>query len=76
MAEFVRHCSDLLFARPSFIEGVARILDFSGTLNEYNSCDTGEEADARAILSDWQAVGSDIEDASKKFDGRREAVAN
>lgn len=49
-----------LFARPSFIEGMARALDMGGTLNEYNTSLTGEEADAIAIWSDWAAVGQDM----------------
>ena len=52
-----------LFARPSFIEGMARIFDMGGTLNEYNSSPSGEEADAIAIWSDWAAIGQDMYDA-------------
>jgi hypothetical protein len=32
--------TDLLHARPTFLEGVARLLDVGGTLNEYNRLDT------------------------------------
>ena len=49
-----------LYARPSFIEGMARALDMGGTLNEYNSSLSGEEADAIAIWSDWAAIGQDM----------------
>ena len=28
--------SSFLFAEPSFLEGMARVVDFGGTLNEYN----------------------------------------
>jgi hypothetical protein len=51
----------LLYARPSFLEGMARIVDFGNTLNEFNDCPTPEEADWRAIESDWRAVGADME---------------
>lgn len=57
-----------LYARPSFWEGLARLLDVGGTLNEYNYSDSDEEADVRAILSDWEAVGKDIRAAIKKFE--------
>ena len=49
-----------LFARPSFIEGVARIVDVGATLNEYNINPTGEEADVESIKSDWKAVGDQL----------------
>lgn len=49
-----------LFSRPSFIEGIARILDLGVTLNEYNYSESEEEADARALASDWKAIGNDI----------------
>jgi len=51
--------SDFLFARPSFFEGVARILDFGNTLQEYNTS-TPEMADYHALKADWQAVGEDM----------------
>lgn len=49
-----------LYARPSFIEGVARLMDVGGTLNEYNRSASDEQADARALRSDWYAVGDDL----------------
>jgi hypothetical protein len=52
--------STFLLARPSFLEGIGRILDFAGTLNEYNSSLTPEQADYLAIRSDWRQIGSDI----------------
>lgn len=58
LADDVR--SDSLFARPSFLEGIARIVDVSGSLNTYNVATSGDEADARAIESDWKAIGHDV----------------
>ena len=60
--------SDFLYARPSFLEGVARIFDLRGTLNEYNVSPTGKEADAVAIWSDWAAIGQDMRDAIGEFE--------
>lgn len=57
-----------LYARPSFLEGIARLLDFSGTLNEYNSSMTPEQADALALRSDWSAVGQDMWQAIEAFE--------
>ncbi len=55
--------SELLFARPSFIGGMSRVLDLGATLTEYNRSKTENEADLKAIASDWRAVGVDIEHA-------------
>jgi len=54
--------SDSLFlcARPSFVEGVARILDFGGALNEYNRSLTPEQADYLALHADWRLIGMDL----------------
>lgn len=60
--------SDLLFARPSFWEGVARVLDLGGTLNIYNESKTPEEADRTALQSDFAMVGKDINKAMKIFE--------
>ena len=49
-----------LFARPSFVEGVARILDLGSTLNVYNRNATPEEADFEALASDWFSVGDEL----------------
>ena len=54
--------SDSLFlcARPSFAEGVGRILDFGGNLDQYNQSITPAQADYLALRGDWQLVGMDL----------------
>ena len=54
--------SDSLFlcARPSFAEGVGRILDFGGTLDQYNGAITPAQADYLALRGDWRLVGLDL----------------
>ncbi len=52
--------SDFLFAHPSVLSGVGRVLDLGGTLTEFNTALTPEQADAIAIAMDWQAVGADL----------------
>jgi hypothetical protein len=49
-----------LYAEPSFFEGWARLFDPAGTLNQYNTSTSPEEADSKAIMSDWFTVGNDI----------------
>lgn len=57
-----------LCARPSFWEGVARLFDFGGTLNKYSYSRSENEADYRAISSDWRHVGDDIRVAMHQFE--------
>lgn len=62
----------LLFARPSFISGMARVLDLGCTLNEYNQSLSPDSADYLAINSDWYAVGSDIRSALANYENNIE----
>lgn len=62
--------SDFLFAMPSFCSGVARTVDLGGTFDAYNDSPSTEEADRRAIASDWRAVGYDLKHAMTEFDGQ------
>lgn len=59
--------SDFLFASPSFWQRAASVLDIGGTLVQYNGSRTTEEADKRAIASDWAVTGKDIKDAIESF---------
>ena len=59
--------SDFLYASPSLLEGIARILDFGNTLNEYNSSQSEEEADEIALRMDWAMVGADLRNAMENF---------
>jgi len=65
-----------LYARPSFTEGLARVLDVGGTLNVYNVSPTGECADYQAIKSDWLATGKDIWDAIEKLRREYQEIIN
>ena len=67
------------YARPSLAEGMARVLDIGGTLNQYDAEDwmeiyremrarrlarpTGPEAEAEAIRQAWLTVGRHLRDA-------------
>lgn len=64
-----------LFARPSFLEGMARVLDLGNTLSEYNRAVTPAQADALALYSDWAAIGQDFRMAAGQFLAEVEADA-
>jgi hypothetical protein len=57
-----RYCDDtgFLFSSPNWLQGVASAIDLGGTLVEYNVSTTPQEADVRAIASDWAITGQDI----------------
>ena len=59
-----------LCATPSFVEGLGRILDLGNTFNTCMIPSTPEtefEEDERALQSDWQAVGLDINNAINQY---------
>lgn len=62
--------TSFLFARPSFSEGMGRVLDFGDTLTEYNRSASDYEADCNAAWADWSAVGDDIRAAMSQYKER------
>jgi len=46
--------SDFLVASPSYASGVGRMMDWYGLYDLYNISRNGNEADAKAIYSDWR----------------------
>jgi len=63
-----------LFAAPSFFQGFASALDLGGTLVEYNISTTPQEADLRAIASDWAITGKDIQAAIENLVEEKETA--
>lgn len=59
--------TDLLFARPSLLEGAARTLDMGSAFTQYNALPSPEQADFVALRSDWEAVGADLQRAMDHF---------
>lgn len=62
-------------ARPSLLTGIARTWDLFGLfrrrrLQPYQS---PQEADVRALASDWRAVGSDLQSAMNEVEAERTA---
>jgi hypothetical protein len=52
-----------LFARPSFVAGVAQIVDLGNTLFVYNESNSPNQADYMATKNDWALVGDDLRSA-------------
>jgi len=57
-----------LYARPSFLDGLARSFDFGGTLNEYNESLTPKQADFLALRADWLTIAGDLRNAIEEVD--------
>lgn len=58
--------SDYLFSSPSFFTGMGSALNIAGNYFSYNYCQSAEEADRKAIQSDWLMVGQDLTNVLKK----------
>jgi hypothetical protein len=62
--------SQSLFLRSqpfSFIDGAASIFDWSPITERYNMAPTAENADARAIASDFIITGNDLRSALAEY---------
>ncbi|MBW1745861.1 MAG: hypothetical protein JRG74_10720 [Deltaproteobacteria bacterium] len=59
--------TDFLFANPSFIGGLASVLDLGSSLVIYNESLSVDVADALALESDWRITGEDIKSAMARW---------
>ncbi len=57
--------TDFLFPRTNLVVGMGSIINISGRYFDFNYSDSGEEADSKAIESDWGNIGLDIENVVK-----------
>ena len=56
-----------LFANPSLSEGFGRAFDILGNQDIYNEDLTPQEADSKALFSDWASVGDHIISAAQNL---------
>lgn len=58
-----------LIAKNDFISGVSRILDIASTRNKrvYNTSQSDDVADKKAIFNDWYMIGNDIRGTYEQF---------
>ena len=59
-----------LIDKNDFISGVSRILDIASTRNKrvYNTSQSDDVADQKAIFNDWYMIGNDIRGAYEQFE--------
>jgi hypothetical protein len=56
-----------LFPKNSFFIGVGSVLNLFGNYFTYNYSKTEEEADTKAIESDWGVIGCDLQDSISQY---------
>lgn len=58
--------SDSLFlmAQPSFLGGMASVMDLGDTLTQFNASESGEAADRAANWADWEMLAKDLRAAA------------
>ena len=52
--------TDFLFAQPTFLTGIGRLVDLFEVFDDYNHSRTEAEADARGLYADFRITGEDI----------------
>lgn len=62
--------TDFLFPESSVVIGMGSVLNISGRYYDFNYSATEEEADRKAIASDWGMVGQDIEAKIEQMDAK------
>lgn len=60
---------DYIFVTPSFLMGMGSVLNISGNYFPFSEASSPEEADLRAIASDWGVIGNDIRIATEDVAG-------
>lgn len=66
-----KYTTGFLFSTPSFLTGAGTAINIAGNYYEFNSSETGFEADEMAIENDFRMVGQDILDVMESFKERK-----
>lgn len=57
----------ILLPKKKFIVGLGSVFNIRGQYFDYNTSDSESEADSKALRSDWDMIGEDINDAKRTF---------
>lgn len=66
----IRYKTNYLFPKNNFWVGMGSVLNISGSYFDYNYSRTENEADLKALISDWINVGEDIKESIEKFENK------
>ena len=61
-----RYRTAYLFPKTSTLIGIGSAISMFGNYYEFNFCESGKTADARALENDWNVIGSDFRKALNK----------
>lgn len=64
----IRYKTDYLLPKNNFWVGMGSILNIAGSYFEYNYSKSDNEADLKALTSDWDNVGEDIRKSKISFE--------
>ncbi len=64
-----RYKSNLLFPRTNFLVGMGSVFNISGNYFRFNYSKSSEEADLKALESDWGVIGEDIKEVFHSLSG-------
>lgn len=59
--------TDFLFPKRNFWSGFSSILNIGGDPDKFNFSKSAQEADSKAIESDWAMIGEDIKTSLSKL---------
>ena len=62
-----RYITDFLFSTPSFLSGAGTVINLAGNFYEFNTYESGSEADRTAIENDFEMIGQDIYDVFEEI---------
>jgi hypothetical protein len=60
--------TDFLVPRMTWLTGAGTVLNLAGNYYCHNVSETEEQADARALFSDWSMVGQDLQTVRSEID--------
>jgi len=63
MGNDLEYKTDFLFSEGSVDLGAGSVLDLTGSYFSYNLSPNGQEADRRALASDWGVIGQELNKA-------------
>lgn len=59
--------TDSLFPKRNFWSGLSSVIGISPDTNKFNASKSNEEADFKAIYSDWNMVGEDMRKSMREL---------
>jgi len=68
MADTKKYRTDYLLPKYSFLRGAGSVLNVAGNYFVFNYSSSGEEADVKALLSDWGVIGQDIIESTENLE--------